>query len=82
MSHSTLHVDLGVFLKSLSEVDKLALWKILDEEFSKESSSIEDSNSNNSLKELLLKGPVMTDEQYGEYLENRKDFDEWLEKTY
>jgi hypothetical protein len=32
---------------------------------------------NSELAQLLEKGPVMSDEQYSEFLENRKKFREW-----
>lgn len=35
--------------------------------------------SANTLQELLLEGPVMTDEEYENFQENRKLFDRWRE---
>lgn len=34
-------------------------------------------NSYTALKELLLKGPVMTDQQYKLFIENRKKINQW-----
>lgn len=38
------------------------------------------SESLNELQQLLLNGPLMSDEQYNEFNVLRKDFAKWIEK--
>ena len=53
-----------LFLKLKGEMDDL-----LSEKTRKDSS--------NKLKELLMNAPVMTDQEYQQFEENRKMFDNW-----
>lgn len=39
-------------------------------------------NKKIKLKELLLSGPTMSDEQYANYLENQKAWKRWTAKIY
>lgn len=39
-----------------------------------------DSEKINELQRLLLKGPVMSDEQFEDFKKLRKNFNKWLEK--
>lgn len=51
--------------------------EILKREISKKQASPTDVNS---FAELLLNGPVMSDEQYKEFKETRKKFNKWRSK--
>ncbi len=37
-----------------------------------------ESEESNELQHLLLDGPIMTDEQFKQFKQLRKDFDKWL----
>jgi hypothetical protein len=37
----------------------------------------EKTHENSELKKLILKGPLMSDEQYEAFLENRKNMNQW-----
>jgi len=66
-----------------------AINKLSDEQFFQLKSEIdkiysERKEANRKKEErlkLLLNGPVMTDEQYEEYLEGRKHFNEWRKES-
>ena len=46
----------------------------------KKKTTANDSEEINELQRLLLKGPVMSDEQFEDFKKLRKNFNKWLEK--
>ncbi len=72
----TLNLNINQILdviKSLP-VDEKAFLKTYIEK------DIEATQTHSSLTEKLLKGPVMTDEQYESYLQLRNEFNLWAKK--
>jgi hypothetical protein len=59
-------------IKQLPVQELKVVKKVVDQ-----SLNTEQINSNAALKELLLKGPVMTDQQYELFIENRKRMNQW-----
>jgi uncharacterized alpha/beta hydrolase family protein len=59
-------------IKQLPVQELKVVKKVVDQ-----SLNTEQINSNADLKELLLKGPVMTDQQYELFIENRKRMNQW-----
>jgi hypothetical protein len=75
-----LRINLGLnqiigLIKELSYNDKLLVKSQLDKELTKNA-----KQSYVSLKQLLLSGPVMTDEGIQNYKELRKQFNKWTKK--
>jgi hypothetical protein len=62
-------------IRELPYNDQLLIKNQLDKELAAKSKS-----SNQSLKELLLEGPVMTSEGYQNYRYLRKQFNKWTKK--
>jgi hypothetical protein len=75
-----LRINLGLnqiigLIKELPYNDKLLVKSQLDKELTKTA-----KQSDVSLKQLLLSGPVMTDEGIQNYQELRKQFNKWTNK--
>jgi hypothetical protein len=75
-----LRINLGLnqiigLIKELPYNDKLLVKSQLDKELTKNA-----KQSYVSLKQLLLSGPVMTDEGIQNYQELRKQFNKWTNK--
>jgi hypothetical protein len=62
-------------IKELPYNDKLLVKSQLDKELTKNA-----KQSDVSLKQLLLSGPIMTDEGIRNYKELRKQFNKWTKK--
>jgi len=60
-------------IKQLPAEQRIKLKAELEEKISEEEKETKPSD----FQKFLLTGPVMSDEQYKAYLENRKDFSEW-----
>ena len=61
-------------IKELPYNDKLVIRNQLEKEFNSKTSD------KNTLKQLLLAGPTMTEEGYKNYKDNRKQFNKWTKK--
>jgi len=59
-------------IKQLPVQELRVVKKVVDQNL-----NTDQTNSNAALKELLLKVPVMTDQQYKLFIENRKKMNQW-----
>lgn len=77
------HKQLNFFIKKLSFDEKFYLCQKLISEMSNEKKlKFENKNSLNDFQKLLLQGPTMNGEQYENYLQLRKNFNEWTQKLF
>lgn len=76
-----LKIDLG-YDQLLRLVKQLPAAKIVQLKSELNDSFIENKlkTDNSKFQQFLLNGPVMTDTQYEQFLENRKWFNEWRTK--
>lgn len=65
--------DILELIKQLPENQLVKLKSELESQIQKSENGV----SSNSLQELLLQGPTMSDEEYEEFLNNRKHFSKW-----
>jgi len=75
-----LRVNIGLnqvvgLIRNLPYDDKLILKSQLDKELRPEG-----KQTNSSLKQILLKGPLMTSEGYYNYKDLKKQFSKWTKK--
>ena len=72
MSKQALH--LAELIKLLPVEEQLLLIELLKKEAGLDGKLETEKNADNSIENLILSGPVMTDEQHSEFLEMRKSF--------
>jgi hypothetical protein len=71
-------METGEIIEALRELPEDELKKVVEEAGRiLAQKQISAKQQYNALQQLLLKGPVMTDEQYKEFLESRNHFDNW-----
>ena len=77
MSKQALH--LAELIKLLPLEEQLLLIELLKKQAGTggELETETGSSANNSVENLILKGPVMTDEHYSEFLTMRQSFNTW-----
>jgi|AntAceMinimDraft_16_1070373.scaffolds.fasta_scaffold17651_3 hypothetical protein len=78
-----LRLDIGVnqiigLIKQLPFDIKLLLKNEIDKEIKSKSKIV----NKNEITDLLLYGPVMSDEEYKNYRSFRKDFNKWTKKIF
>jgi len=70
----------GEIIEALKELPEDELKKVVEEAsriLAQKRASTEPKPKYNALQQMLLDGPVMTDEQYQAFLESRNHFDNW-----
>jgi hypothetical protein len=70
----------GEIIEALKELPEDELKKVVEEAsriLAQKTASAEPKPKYNALQQILLNGPVMTDEQYQAFLESRNHFDNW-----
>ena len=75
MSKQALH--LAELIKLLPVEEQLLLIELLKKQSGSNEKAEIASKSSESLENLILNGPVMTDEQHSEFLEMRQSFNTW-----
>jgi hypothetical protein len=70
----------GEIIEALRELPEDELKKVVEEAsriLAEKRAATEPKPKYNALQQMLLDGPVMTDEQYQAFLESRNHFDNW-----
>ncbi len=70
----------GEIIEALKELSEDELTKVVEEAsriLASKRASADPKPKYNALQQILLNGPVMTDEQYQAFLESRNHFDNW-----
>jgi hypothetical protein len=70
----------GEIIEALKELPEDELKKVVEEAsriLAQKRAATEPKPKYNVLQQMLLDGPVMTDEQYQAFLESRNHFDNW-----
>lgn len=71
-----LNIEYNELLDLIRQLPAAQVWR-LREELTTIMTPDNDEQGNNQLRQLLLKGPVMDEAQYQDFIVNRKNFNAW-----